>query len=114
MAKLARLQLKIQYKKGIENCATDALSRVGHCEHVAALSACTPVWLQEVLNSYAYLLSLFSTVDHRCSERSLAAGTRQECAAEKTKGRRWRGVPWDLVAAQCLMLDRSCGRRCHL
>lgn len=53
MAKLARLQLKIQYKKGI------ALSRVGHCEHVAALSACTPVWLQEVLNSYPYFLSSF-------------------------------------------------------
>lgn len=53
MAKLAGLQFKLQYKEGSENRMADALSRVGHAMECAAISAATPVWLQEVLNSYA-------------------------------------------------------------
>lgn len=52
MAKLAGLQFKLQYKKGSENSAADALSRVGHVFECSAISGATPVWLQEVANSY--------------------------------------------------------------
>jgi hypothetical protein len=52
MAKLVGLQFDIKYKKGVENCAADSLSRVGHLLDVQAISVCTPDWLQEVLNSY--------------------------------------------------------------
>jgi hypothetical protein len=49
MAKLVGLQFQFKYKKGIDNCATDSLSRVGH---LMEISTCRPEWLQEVLNSY--------------------------------------------------------------
>ncbi|KAG8087040.1 hypothetical protein GUJ93_ZPchr0010g8809 [Zizania palustris] len=52
MTKLIGLQYKFQYKKGVDNSAADALSRVGHMFQLQAISGVQPVWLQEVLNSY--------------------------------------------------------------
>jgi hypothetical protein len=52
MAKLAGLQFTVQYKKGSENKAADALSRVPAGVQLAAISIATPVWIQEVLKSY--------------------------------------------------------------
>jgi hypothetical protein len=59
MAKLASLQFKLHYKKGAENKVVDALSRVGHAFDCAAVSAGTPVWLQEVLNIYTTDVSAY-------------------------------------------------------
>jgi hypothetical protein len=53
MAKLVGLQFKFQYKRGVDNGAADALSRVGHLLTANALSICQPGWIQEVVNSYA-------------------------------------------------------------
>jgi hypothetical protein len=53
MAKLVGLQFQFQYKKGVENQAADALSRVGHLLAISALSVSQPIWFQEVINSYA-------------------------------------------------------------
>jgi hypothetical protein len=53
MVKLAGLQFKLQYKKGSENKAADALSRVTHTFALQSSSAVVPVWIQEVLNSYS-------------------------------------------------------------
>jgi hypothetical protein len=52
MAKLVGLQFRFQYKKGTDNNAADALSRVGHLLTANALSVCQPNWVQEVINSY--------------------------------------------------------------
>jgi hypothetical protein len=46
------LQFKIVYRKGKENLAADALSRVGHLMTLQAVSVAQPTWLQAVLNSY--------------------------------------------------------------
>lgn len=52
MAKLVGLQFRFQYKRGPDNGAADALSRVGHLLTANALSLCHPLWVQEVANSY--------------------------------------------------------------
>jgi hypothetical protein len=52
MTRLMALQFKILYKKGKENIAVDALSRVGHMMALQAVSSVQPTWIQEVLNSY--------------------------------------------------------------
>lgn len=43
MTKLAGLQFSVQYKKGSEIKAADALSRVAHSIEVSAISVSTPV-----------------------------------------------------------------------
>jgi hypothetical protein len=53
MTKLVGLQFKFQFKKGVDNKAADALSRMGHVFAVQAISTAQPIWLQEILNSYA-------------------------------------------------------------
>ena len=52
MTKLAGIQFNLQYKKGSENKVADVLSRVGHAMECSAIYGATPIWLQEVLNSY--------------------------------------------------------------
>lgn len=54
------LQYKICYKKGYDNKAADALSRVIAPEHLEllAISQLQPVWLQPVLDGYDLLADL--------------------------------------------------------
>jgi hypothetical protein len=52
MVKMAGLQFKFQYKES-DNKVSNALSRVGHIFMHHNTSAVVPVWIQEVLNSYA-------------------------------------------------------------
>ena len=53
MTRLTGLQFRIVYKKGKDNVAADALSRVAHVHVLQAVSMVKPDWIQEVLNSYA-------------------------------------------------------------
>lgn len=47
------LQFKIVYKQGKDNKAADAPSRVAHLLPTQIISEANPVWLQEIINSYA-------------------------------------------------------------
>jgi len=42
----------VLYRKGKDNSAEDALSRVGHLMAIQAMSSVQPQWIQEVTNSY--------------------------------------------------------------
>lgn len=53
MTRLMGLQFEIIYKKGKENTAADALSRVDHLMTIQSVSKIQPIWIQEVSNSYA-------------------------------------------------------------
>lgn len=54
MLKLMGLNYSIQYKKGRENAAADALSRRGETEGESlAITAAIPTWVEEVVESYS-------------------------------------------------------------
>lgn len=51
--KLLGLQYRIEYKKGTDNTATDALSRRAHNGHqLLSLSVVSPKWIADVIQSY--------------------------------------------------------------
>jgi hypothetical protein len=52
MSYLMGLQFKIVYRKGSDNHAADALSRVGHLMTIQSCIEIKPACLQEVINSY--------------------------------------------------------------
>lgn len=52
MTRLMGLRFKIVYRRGKENVAADALSRVAHLLATQAVTVVQPQWIQEVLNSY--------------------------------------------------------------
>jgi hypothetical protein len=53
MTRLMGLQFKIVYRKGKENAAAHALSRVSSLMATQACCEVIPTWIQEVMNSYA-------------------------------------------------------------
>jgi hypothetical protein len=53
MTKLMGLQFKIVYRKGKENLAADALSRIAPLMALQTCSEVKPLWAQEIVNSYA-------------------------------------------------------------
>lgn len=53
MTKLVGLQFTIKCKHGPDNVVADALSRIPQQVSACAISQGKPIWLQEVLNSYA-------------------------------------------------------------
>jgi hypothetical protein len=69
MARLMGLQFKIIYKKGAENLAADALSRVSHLMSIQVQSEVQPAWLQEVINSYI----TDSDAQYRLTELAIAS-----------------------------------------
>lgn len=69
MARLMGLQFKIIYKKGAENLAADALSRVSHLMSIQVQSKVQPAWLQEVINSYI----TDSDAQYRLTELAIAS-----------------------------------------
>lgn len=53
MTRMMGLQFKVIYRHDKENAAADAFSRVAHLYAIQAVSSTQPVWIQELLNTYA-------------------------------------------------------------
>jgi len=91
MARLMGLNFKIIYRKGKENIAADALSRVAHLFALQAVSVVQPAWVQEVLNSYA----TDSQAQQLLQQLALVSPNEQGFSLEKgliwLKGKIWIG-----------------------
>jgi hypothetical protein len=53
VTRLMGLQFKIVYRQGKENAAADALSCIPHLLNIQSYSEVKPLWIHEVVNSYA-------------------------------------------------------------
>lgn len=91
MAKLVGLQFKFQYKRGKENGAADALSRVGHLLTANALSLCQPTWVQEVSNSYTTDSDAQSLLAKLAVQSPDEEGFELHSGLIRFKGRLWIG-----------------------
>jgi hypothetical protein len=60
MVKLMSYNYKIKNKKGKENRVADALSRRPQTDHIMSISTTVPLWINDVLSSYAQ--------DEKCRE----------------------------------------------
>jgi hypothetical protein len=52
LVKLLGYDHKIEYKKGRENKAADALSRAPNSQHTMAISTAVPQWITQIIASY--------------------------------------------------------------
>lgn len=104
--KLLGLQYKVQYKKGLENNAADALSWQEGGE-VNTISICTPKWLETVVEAYQQdpqaqqLLQELSLVGHNDKGYALVDGV------IRYKGRIWLGSHTEAHQAIMLALHAS-------
>lgn len=92
MTKLVGLQFSIQYKKGIENTAVDALSRVAHLFAVQAMSTSKPVWLQEILNSYTVDPTAKSLLQKLAVDKDACPGYQLQDGLIKQEDKIWVGA----------------------
>ncbi|RLN25665.1 uncharacterized protein C2845_PM07G31520 [Panicum miliaceum] len=91
MASLMGLKFKILYKKGKENVAADALSRVAHLMTLQVVSEVQPVWVQEVLNSYSTDSQAQTLIAQLAVHSPNAAGYSLDKGLIRYNGKLWIG-----------------------
>jgi hypothetical protein len=92
VSKLSGLQFKLQHKKGPKNQAVDALSSVAHNLNIFAVSAVTPVWIQEILNSYDTDTNAHQLLQELAISSPNSQGFSLSDGVIRFKGRIWVGA----------------------
>jgi hypothetical protein len=105
--KLLGLQYKIQYKKGLENKAADALSRQETHEEVQAISVSTPRWLEIVIEGYANDDQAQSLLKELALTGTNDKGYSMVDGVIRYKGRVWLGHHTEAHRAVMLALHAS-------
>lgn len=89
MTHLMGLQFKVVYRKGKENVAADALSRMKHLYALQAVSSVQPIWIQEMLNSYATDPKAGKLLEHLAIQSPNEQGFSLEEGIIKHQGKLW-------------------------
>jgi len=91
-SKLLGLQYRVVYKKGSDNRVADALSRKSaHDSFCAALTSCTPQWIQEVVTGYQDDLHATSLLAKLMLDAQAVPDFTLHQGILKYKGRIWIG-----------------------
>lgn len=91
LLKLMDLNFTIQYKQGSTNAAADALSRCTPVTTVCALSACTPAWITNLVDSYNSDLAALMLLEQLALSSSNDQGYSLTDVVIRYKGRIWIG-----------------------
>jgi hypothetical protein len=105
--KLLGLQYKIVYKKGRDNSATYALSRIDQQEELLAISECRPKWLEVIVESYQKDPDTKQLLTELSLTGSNSKGYQLIDGVIKLKGKVWLGKHKETHKAVMLALHDS-------
>lgn len=92
LTKLLGLRYKIIYKKGSENGAADALSRLPSVSELTAISSVVPDWIQEIITGYANDADALSKLQTLCISANAVPDFTLKEGVLYFKGRMWIGT----------------------
>ncbi|XP_070020520.1 uncharacterized protein [Nicotiana sylvestris] len=97
LTKLLGLSYEIQYKKGVENVATNALSRQFEEEaECKVISVVQPTWMQEVLSSYEEDIEVDKVLSQLLLDASAVPSVTLQQGLLRHKGQIWIGSSGNL------------------
>lgn len=89
MSRMMGLKFRLEYRKGKENVAADALSRMNHLCAIQAVSVPQPTCIQELLNSYSTDVRAQELITKLTISEYEISGSTMDKGFIRYKGRLW-------------------------